>query len=81
MLIQKINEEKLFDKEKENTINQNNKNKDIKQESEYKIFFSKKYFLFYGITPTLTIKNLITCLCKSNEPFSSFSFTKPAFLM
>ncbi len=39
MLIQKINEEKLFDKEKENTINQNNKNKDIKQESEYKIFF------------------------------------------
>ena len=39
MLIQKINEEKLFDKEKENTINQNNKNKDIKQESEYKFFF------------------------------------------
>ena len=39
MLIQKINEEKLFDEEKENTINQNNKNKDIKQESEYKIFF------------------------------------------
>ena len=39
MLIQKINEEKLFDEEKENTINQNNKNKDTKQESEYKIFF------------------------------------------
>ena len=39
MLIKKINEEKLFDEEKENTINQNNKNKDIKQESEYKIFF------------------------------------------
>ena len=63
MLIQ-INEEKLSDEEKENIINENNKNNNIKQENEYITLFSKKYyqttilsigitfilsFLFYGI--------------------------------
>jgi len=55
MLIQ-INEEKLSDEEKDNIINENNKHKDneLKQESEYMILFSKKYFqttiLSIGIT-------------------------------
>jgi MFS family permease len=55
MLIQ-INEEKLSDEEKDNIINENNKHKDneLKQENEYMILFSKKYFqttiLSIGIT-------------------------------